>query len=250
MRVAPGWPVAVGVYLIYNAIIYATWAAVGADYTDLVSEGVALRSLVLPMSLGAVFVVMAVTFLGWWRPVRSEAAAGGPRWAMWLVLAAFGAFVAANLAGVRWSAMEPAHVATLVAAGILVGFNEEAIARGVLVTGVRGSAAGEWKAWFWSSFLFGAMHVPNAMFGIPLVAGLVQCVFAFVMGGAFYVARRVSGTIYLPMVLHGAWDFSSFSVRASGGAAPLATPLQFATYVAAVVAVVVVLRHERRRPEG
>ena len=249
MRIHPNWPVAVGVYVVYNLIIFATWRAVGAHYADLVSEHAALKSLVLPLSLGAVFAGGTVTYLGWWRPALWETAKASRKWLLLPVLAVMGGFIAVHATSIHWSALSQPHLAMLIAAGLMVGFNEELVTRGVLVTGVRGATSNELWVWFWSSVLFGAMHIPNAFFGIPLFASLIQGLFAFLMGGAFYLVRRLSGTILLPMVLHAGWDFVSFSSQASHSAVPLSPLFQFGTYFVAIVSVVVLLRgrHDRAR---
>jgi membrane protease YdiL (CAAX protease family) len=35
-------------------------------------------------------------------------------------------------------------------------------------------------------------------------------VFAFAVGTAYYVTRRISGTLIVTMILHALWDFSTF----------------------------------------
>jgi len=251
VKPTPSWPLAVGVYLAYITIIFATWWAVGANYADLASEGVVLKSMLLPLGLGAVFVALAVTWLGWWRPATTETTRAQPRWALWVIVVMVLGFVCVNASVTHWSALSPTHLAMLVGATLLVGFNEELVTRGVLVAGLRGSSFSELQVWFWSSLLFGAMHVPNALFGLPWVAGLAQGVFAFLMGAALYVLRRVSGSLLVPMLLHAAWDFSSLSMQASKAAtSPLTFFAQFGTYLVAVIAVVAVLRRERSRREA
>lgn len=107
------------------------------------------------------------------------------------------------LGATGWSDLAASHLALLVLAGLLVGFNEEALTRGVLIVAFRGSMRSEVSAALLAALLFGAMHLPNGFFGIGLAGGVLQALMAFLAGLGFYVLRRVSGTILLPMAMHG-----------------------------------------------
>jgi len=93
MKIKPTWQTGVVVYLIYNAIIFSFWVAVGADYTKLTGSNVIFKTLVLPFTVGALFLAAAVTWLGWWQPVMSERRKARPAWAMWLILAVMAGFI-------------------------------------------------------------------------------------------------------------------------------------------------------------
>lgn len=93
---------------------------------------------------------------------------------------------------------------------MLVGFNEEIVTRGLLLTGLRANVR-EPLAWFLSSALFALMHAVNALNGAPLGETMQQMGFAFLGGTAFYILRRVTGNLIWAMVLHGAWDFTTFA---------------------------------------
>ncbi|MDC6170641.1 CPBP family intramembrane glutamic endopeptidase [Paucibacter sp. XJ19-41] len=250
MKVAPAWPVALAVYLGYNAIIFATWATVGADYRNLVSADRVLSSVVLPMVLGALFLAAAVSRLGWWRPVLFEPTRARPLWALVIVAIAITGFVGTSALAIPWSSFAPQHLLLLALGTLLVGFNEETLTRGVLLTGLRGSTSSEVRACLLSTLLFGAMHLPNALFGMPLIGAPIQFLLASLMGFALYVLRRCSGSLLLPMAAHAAWDFISMCSQATQAQSELSPYFQFGAYGAAIIAVIAVLRYGRSDESG
>jgi uncharacterized protein len=118
-----------------------------------------------------------------------------------------------------------------------VGFGEEMITRGSMVVGLR-SRFSEGRVWLYSTLLFSALHIPNVIFGLPLSAMPIQVALTFIMGSGFYIIRRISGTLIVPMILHGLWDSSLFITVATGGTASM---IQFIVYPWAIVCVIAVL---------
>ena len=53
--------------------------------------------------------------------------------------------------------------------------------------------------------------MPSILVGAAPGPTFFQVVLAFVGGTLFYLARRASGTIIVPIVLHAMFDFSSFT---------------------------------------
>ena len=105
----------------------------------------------------------------------------------------------------------------LLAVGVLlVGFSEEMVTRGLMIVGLRGGLK-EPMVWLVSSLLFGLLHAINIVFGQAVDATLQQIVFAFLLGTAFYVTRRVTGTLLVCMVLHALWDFGTIGNDATDG---------------------------------
>lgn len=248
MRHQPTWVTAFTVFVLYNLVIFTSWFAFDANYTTLTAADRIGTTLVLPLFLGALFLGATLSVLGWWRPVFSEKNRAAPRWALWVIIAITGTFIVLNLAGADWDQISSAHLAFLILAGVLVGFNEEALTRGILVVGARGSSFSETFVWLFSSLLFGLMHLPNNLFGLPLFAACAQVGFAFLAGSGFYVLRRISGTILVPMMVHGAWDFATFSKGASGAEGSALIPVfQFATYIVSIALVVLVLRRDGQK---
>jgi membrane protease YdiL (CAAX protease family) len=122
-----------------------------------------------------------------------------------------------------------------------VGFGEEMITRGSMIVGLR-SRCSETRVWLFSTLLFSALHVPNVIFGLPLWQMPFQVLLTFIFGSGMYAVRRTSGTLVLPMVLHGLWDSSLFLSVATGAQPSL---VQYAAYPLAIICVIGVLLKQR-----
>ncbi len=93
---------------------------------------------------------------------------------------------------------------------LMVGFCEEMVYRGLAVVGFRGGYP-EVRVWLFSSLLFMLLHAWNLVAGQSLAATAQQLVFTFLLGSVLYACRRSSGGLVVPILLHAAWDWTSFT---------------------------------------
>jgi hypothetical protein len=121
-----------------------------------------------------------------------------------------GVLVVVNLTAVDWPAYGWDFFGASVAL-LLVGFTEELVARGLLLTALRGRFP-EGLVWFLSTLGFALMHLVNLFAGLPVDVTILQAADAFLFGTGLYILRRGTGTLVWSMVLHGMWDFSLFAL--------------------------------------
>lgn len=220
MRVSPRIWIGLAIWAGYVLVIFVVSTLSGVPFPEIgTSAESTWRGAVLDLAVGAVGLVIVATLLGWWRPALFERRRSQHRWPVFVPIIMLVAAVL-NLINTDWSQFDASFVFALVALGVLVGFNEELMARGLLLTALR-SRLGEGWVWFLSSALFGVMHLVNAALGAPLAGSLLQAALAFASGTAFYIVRRVTGSLIWAMLLHGLWDVSVFSVNH----APISTAL-------------------------
>lgn len=245
MRVKPSPLVTLSLAVGYMAVVAVAWAVGGLDY-DAVgnSTSTVLSGIVVPVALGAVFLAVATTYLGWWGPaIREELRAPTWLWAVpaLMVLPGLGSL----LGGFGPADRVGSYLLALGLGTLLVGFSEELLTRGTGLVGLRGGF-GEALSWFFSCLIFGLIHAVNVFFGQSLGSTVQQIVFAFLAGSVLYVTRRVSGTLIVCMVLHAWIDFTTFAF--SDAATDAESPLlilgfaQWAAFILALVGVVIVLR--------
>ena len=121
-----------------------------------------------------------------------------------------------------------------------------------MIVGFRGTLSEVW-VWFLSSLLFGLLHGLNVFFGQSIGATLRQIVFAFLLGTAFYVTRRLTGLLVVTMVIHAIWDFGALGTEHSGAdASGVGGLLLWPTVILALVVLAKILRSsaDRRSHRG
>ena len=102
---------------------------------------------------------------------------------------------------------------------LLVGLSEEWALRGVVFQGLRTRFA-MWPAIIGSSILFGSVHIMNVYVTGDFGGAVLQAVTATLSGVVFAALLIRTGSIWVPIVYHALWDFTTFlmSSGASAGA--------------------------------
>lgn len=231
-------------YAGYLAIFFSTWAINGVDYNRIGENAETVKLwYAFPTLFGCAFLVVAISILGWWRMVLFDKSKSGPTW-VWILPIVMAGIILNNFLSIPSGKISADLLLWSSLGAVGVGFGEEMVTRGSMIVGLRSRFA-ENRVWLISTLLFSALHVPNVIFGLPLWAMPIQVLLTFIMGSGFYVIRRMSGTLILPMVLHGLWDSSLFLNVATGR---VTSAVQFAVYPLAIVCMIAAIRNNRNAP--
>lgn len=160
--------------------------------------------------------ILAVVLWQGWGDVGLNRGADAAGWRLtWLpMLYVVGGFGLATLLG-----LPPMSVLLLVLINTaLVGFSEELMFRGVLLQGFRHRTT-IWIAVLLTSVMFGAIHSLNVFVTGDLKGALLQSSAAFLSGLMFIALRLRTGSLWPPIILHGLWDFATFSLAMASASA-------------------------------
>lgn len=234
-----GW----AIYLLYLVIFFATWTMTNADYPKI---GKTVESLqlhyALPTLLASAAVIIALSYYGWWKITLFDTKKSGPKWT-WLGPIVMLLLIVAGMFHINIQNLTVDLVLWGMLGSIGVGFGEEMITRGALLVGLRTKYT-ETKVWLMTTIAFATLHLPNIFFGLAPPATMMQFLLTFIVGSLLYSARRLSGTLIIPMVLHGLWDCSVF-LQSATGSPPLA--VQLIIYPVAIICAVAVIQQNRQK---
>ena len=228
--------------LVYIVVVFGLQLSSGIPYAEWTSTTAhTVRAAVIPLAVGSVLLIAFLAYARWdivWRdPERLKTTT-----AMKIAMGLFIVLVVIRLVGVDYASAGVALVLVVVLTGVLVGFAEEALFRGIFLRCMRTGA----HAVLWTAVAFGLFHLPNLIVGSG-IGQLAQVVLAGISGVTLYLFRRNRGLILVAMIAHGIWDISTFLSGSHG--ADWAALLSFAIFpigvIAAVVAPVSVWRTDR-----
>ncbi len=222
LKVKPNLWIGLGVFIGYMVIVFAMWTVFDIDYEAVQdTQQLALEGILIPVAVGAVYLAVVTSLLGWWGPALREQTRNVPRWLV-IVPIVFTIGGLMSFGGADFGAIELTHVLTIGAGVLLVGFSEELVSRGILLTGARGTF-NEIAAWFTTCLMFGLLHIINIAFGAPTSSTGFQIVAAFLAGSTFYITRRVTGSLVVAMLMHALWDWGSLVNKAVDSEATVAS---------------------------
>jgi membrane protease YdiL (CAAX protease family) len=142
------------------------------------------------------------------------------------------------LLAVPWAERALPMVLVYLVGCLLIGFGEELYFRGLFRVAVRGHH-GELTALLITSIAFGLAHTAGYLInGVPLPATALAVAFLAMDGAIFYGALRATGTLWVPILLHGLGDFARFLQQ--GGDDQSTTPGFGGDVVAALVEYVLI----------
>lgn len=245
MRMKPAAIVGIGIWLVYGVIVVLIQKFSGIPYDEFGdSVGNMWRASVLSLAVGTVVVVLLGLWLGWWGVAMRDQHRIRLKWT--LIAPAIYLVVAIGTLGTSdWGSVSAGFLLVAIALGVLVGFAEEFVCRGLLLVGLRGSFH-EVAVWALTCVLFGVMHGANILLGAPVQGTITQVVTAAIQGSAFYILRRYFGTLVIAMLLHGFWDMTVFVNASSGAGATIFTLLAYLAAPFALVGGFVVARRTQR----
>jgi uncharacterized protein len=236
------------IVLVYLVVIQGGGRLIGQGIDsdeNLETLGNLLRTTLIPIAISSMLAIGVATWLGWWPQIARETKPV-QRWTRIIPFA----LLAAAVLGASWSSFLDQTAGLIVAVVVLVlivGFTEELMFRGIGLKVFRDMQLSEGKVALYSSLVFGAVHLSNAL---ATGAGAIgQAIAVSFSGYLFYLTRRTFGSIWPAMLVHASQDFVILSGQV--GVDPELAPQALLVIITMIaLLVLVIIRRHRIEPEA
>lgn len=214
------WPLLVVV--IAYLIVYVPAGGVIARLADrsyseddlLSSAGTVFIQLTGGLIVGSLVLIAFTTYMGWNAEIFGRQPIYRSRW-MWLAPVIVLTPIVMRVVGIDWGGRGLSVSLMMMSTGLLIGFSEELLYRGVGVKMLRSGGHREWSVAAITSLMFGLSHTVNLISGAKLTTVAATVPYTIAFGVLMYLSMRVVGFIAAAMILHGLTDPTTF--LATGG---------------------------------
>ncbi|MFI6322401.1 lysostaphin resistance A-like protein [Nonomuraea sp. NPDC050556] len=169
------------------------------------SAGGVFFGFTLALIAGAVALIGFLRLMGWFPALFGRQPVGGSWW-MWLAPLVVAVPVVLRLFGIDYARYGVSVVVLMFLSGLLIGFVEEVLTRGIAVKMLRDAGHSEWVVAVLSSLVFALLHGSNLLSGMKPMTVALTVLYTFGFGICMYLTMRASGSLWLAVVLHGLTD--------------------------------------------
>ncbi len=240
------WRLLLLVVVYLSMYLASGWVAAqfasGYGDDDLLSSlGAVFFQLTVGLVFGAVVLTVLTTYMGWNDEIFDRQPIYRSGW-MWIAPVLVAIPITLRVLDIDWGGPALSVVLLVMASGLLVGYVEELLYRGVAVRMLRAAGHRELGVAALSSLLFGLSHSINLFTGqaVTTVGGTMVYTVAF--GVLMYLTMRATGFIIWAMVLHGLTDPTGIldsggidKMPGSDGSSALADAVGLVTIVMVVI---------------
>jgi membrane protease YdiL (CAAX protease family) len=204
--------VAVGYMIVYLGVSQLVARGLKLDIPEgelLTVPEYIYKGFMLPIAITSVLLAGFAAAIGWLKPLFSRQTVKGSKW-MWIGPIAVSLYIVGHFLSADYSKVSFSVIIAILIATAFVGFTEELLTRGFMVKMVRESGKSEFWVAVISSLVFGLMHSTNILTGQSLSNTAVQLVITFMFGIVMYISLRVTGFLWVTILLHWLYDASLF----------------------------------------
>ncbi|MDR2996591.1 MAG: CPBP family intramembrane metalloprotease [Microbacterium sp.] len=167
-----------------------------------------------PILIGSVLLLVFAASLKWLPELFGRQPIKGRGW-MWIAPVVVVTAAVMRFLGTDFDHFTLGTTLTVFATGLLIGFAEEVLTRGIAVDLLRRAGYGERSVMVLSSLVFALLHTSNLLGGQAAATVLTTVGFTFFFGIAMYLVMRVTGSIVWAILLHAITDPTT--MLATGG---------------------------------
>jgi hypothetical protein len=171
-------------------------------------------TLTFGLIVGAVLLTALTSYMGWNKEIYGRQPVYRSGW-MWLGPLIAAVPILLRVLDIDWGGPALSVVLLVLATGLMIGYVEELLFRGIAVKMLRAGGHREFAVAVTSSLLFAVSHSINALNGQEFKTVGPTVLYTFAFGALMYLTMRSFGFIIAAMILHGLTDPTA--ILATGG---------------------------------